>query len=212
MNRNNSSSSITGRKRARKGLRPASLDARGLLEACLDPLITISLAGKITDVNKATELVTGLPRDRLIGSHFSGYFTEPEKAEMGYQKVLAEETVRDYLLTIRHVSGRTTDVLCNATVYRNEAGAVLGVFAPPPATLPDAGKRNGGGSSPTRCWRSLRRRPPPGNISTRRRKSSASGVAARLWASASWMETRRLLTRLRRGSIPVSWSWKTGFP
>jgi light-regulated signal transduction histidine kinase (bacteriophytochrome) len=37
--------------------------------------------------------------------------------------------VTDYPLTIRHASGRTTDVLYNATVYRNEAGGVQGVFA-----------------------------------------------------------------------------------
>ena len=80
-------------------------------------------------MNQATELVTGVPREQLIGTDFARYFTEPQKAEAGYQKVLAEGPVRDYPLTIRHVSGRTTDVLYNATVYRNEAGAVQGVFA-----------------------------------------------------------------------------------
>ena len=35
----------------------------------------------------------------------------------------------DYPLTIRHTDGRTTDVLYNATVYKNEAGQVQGVFA-----------------------------------------------------------------------------------
>jgi light-regulated signal transduction histidine kinase (bacteriophytochrome) len=73
--------------------------------------------------------VTGVPRNRLIGSDFSAYFTEPEKAREGYQKVLADGLVRDYPLTIRHTSGRTTDVLYNATVYRNEAGQAQGVFA-----------------------------------------------------------------------------------
>jgi PAS domain S-box-containing protein len=103
--------------------------ARNLIEASLDPLVTISPAGKITDVNEATELVTGVGRERLIGSDFSSYFTEPAKAEAGYQKVLAEGLLRDYPLTIRHGSGRTTDVLYHATVYRDEAGQVQGVFA-----------------------------------------------------------------------------------
>lgn len=39
----------------------ASSYARSLIEASLDPLVTISADGKITDVNKATELVTGCP-------------------------------------------------------------------------------------------------------------------------------------------------------
>jgi PAS domain S-box-containing protein len=103
--------------------------ARSLLEASLDPLVTISPQGKVTDVNKATEFVTGLAREKLIGSNFSDYFTDPDKANAGYQKVLAEGQVRDYPLTIRQASGRTTDVLYNATVYRNEAGEAQGVFA-----------------------------------------------------------------------------------
>ena len=109
--------------------RAASRYARSLLEAGLDPLVTISPEGKITDVNKATEEVTGLPREQLIGSRFPDYFTEPEQAETAYQKVIAEGLIRDYPLTIRHASGHTTPVLYNATVYHNEAGEAQGVFA-----------------------------------------------------------------------------------
>ena len=107
----------------------ASQYARSLIEASLDPLITISPKGKITDVNKATETVTGFPRERLIGSDFSDYFTEPEKARAGYQKVISQEFVKDYPLTIRHTSGRLTDVVYNATVYADESGKMQGVFA-----------------------------------------------------------------------------------
>jgi PAS domain S-box-containing protein len=107
----------------------ASRYARSLIEVSLDPLVTISPSGKITDVNRATEQVTGATRAALIGSDFSRYFTEPQRAEAGYEKVLAEGFVQDYPLTIRHADGRTTDVLYNAAVYRNESGEVQGVFA-----------------------------------------------------------------------------------
>ncbi len=110
-------------------LRTASLYTRSLIEASLDPLVTISPQGVITDVNEATEQATGVPRERLIGSDFSDYFTEPQKAREGYQQVIAEGLVRDYPLTIRHTSGHTMDVLYNAAVYRNEAGELQGVFA-----------------------------------------------------------------------------------
>jgi PAS domain S-box-containing protein len=120
---------ITERKQAEEALRAASLYTRSLIEASLDPLITISADGKITDVNSATELVTGVPREQLIGSDFSEYFTEPEKAREGYKKVFSEGYVRDYPLAIRHTSGRVTEVLYHATLYRNEAGEVQGVFA-----------------------------------------------------------------------------------
>jgi PAS domain S-box-containing protein len=107
----------------------ASRYARSLLEASLDPLVTISPEGKITDVNQATEEATGLPRAQLIGTDFSAYFTEPELARQSYQAVLAEEFVRDYPLTLRHQSGRTMDVLYNATVFLNPSGEIQGVFA-----------------------------------------------------------------------------------
>jgi len=120
---------ITERKKAEEQLRAASLYSRTLIEASIDPLVTIGADGTITDVNKATEEVTGVPRDGLIGADFADYFTEPERARAGYQLVFSEGIVRDYPLVIRHVSGRVTDVLYNATVYRDEAGGVAGVFA-----------------------------------------------------------------------------------
>jgi len=103
--------------------------ARSLIEASLDPLVTISAEGKITDVNEATIKITGINRDKLIGTNFSSYFTEPEKAQDGYQQVFAKGMVTDYPLTIRHANGRLTDVLYNATVYKDLNGIVLGVFA-----------------------------------------------------------------------------------
>jgi len=103
--------------------------ARSLIEASLDPLVTISANGKITDVNEATIKATGVPRKMLIGTDFARYFTEPRKAEAGYQKVLAKGYVTDYPLTMRHIKGKLTDVLYNATVFRDVAGNVLGVFA-----------------------------------------------------------------------------------
>ncbi len=113
---------VTAQKRA-------SQYARSLIEASLDPLVTISAEGKITDVNEATVNATGLPRDKLIGTDFSDYFTDPDKAREGYQQVFSRGYVTDYALTIRHHSGRLMDVLYNASVYRGPTGKVLGVFA-----------------------------------------------------------------------------------
>ena len=113
---------ITDRKQA-------SQYARSLIEASLDPLVTISAEGKITDVNEGLIKVTGMARRKLIGTDFSDYFTEPEKARETYQQVFAKRFVTDYPLTIRHQNGRLTDVLYNASVYKDMSGNVLGVFA-----------------------------------------------------------------------------------
>ena len=107
----------------------ASHYARSLIEASLDPLVTISATGKITDINKASAKITGVPREKLIGTDFSNYFTEPEKAEEGYLRVFEKGFVSDYPLTIKHIDGKLTDVLYNASVYKDDKGKVLGVFA-----------------------------------------------------------------------------------
>jgi len=103
--------------------------SRRLLEAALDPLVTISPDGRITDVNAATETITGRSRSDLIGTEFTSYFTSPEDARAGYEQAFREGQVVDYPLAITHASGRVTPVLYNASVYRNEDGDVVGVFA-----------------------------------------------------------------------------------
>lgn len=102
---------------------------RSLIEASLDPLVTINIKGKITDVNLATELATGLPREQLIGSDFSKYFTDPEHADKGYKEVFSKGFVTDYALTLQSASGEKKDVLYNAVVYKDKNGAISGVFA-----------------------------------------------------------------------------------
>jgi PAS domain S-box-containing protein len=120
---------ITDRKQAQEQLRQAALYSRTLIEASLDPLVTIGQDGKILDVNHATEKITGHPRERLIGSDFCNYFTEPEKARCGYERVFTQGSVQDYPLAIRNPDGKVVELTYNATVFTNEAGAVQGVFA-----------------------------------------------------------------------------------
>ncbi|MBL8491722.1 MAG: PAS domain S-box protein, partial [Rhodocyclaceae bacterium] len=120
---------ISERRQNEEALRKASRYTRSLVEASLDPLVTISPEGKITDVNQATERATGLGRQVLVGSDFSDYFTEPALARAGYRKAFSEGSVRDFPLAIRHVDGHVVHVLYNAAVYRAESGEVEGVFA-----------------------------------------------------------------------------------
>jgi PAS domain S-box-containing protein len=116
-------------KESETGIRLSNIYNRNLIEASLDPLVTIGHDGKITDVNEATELVTGYSRDELIGTDFMDYFSEPEVAKKGYQEVFREGFVSDYALEILHRNGHVTPVLYNASVYKDESGEVIGVFA-----------------------------------------------------------------------------------
>ena len=120
---------ITARKQMEEKLRLANAYNRSLIEASLDPLVTIDADGRITDVNAATESVTGCSRSELIGTDFSDYFTVPGDARTGYRQVFREGMVKDYPLELKHRDGLVTPVLYNASVYRDEAGDVGGVFA-----------------------------------------------------------------------------------
>ena len=98
-----------------------------LIEASLDPLITISTEGKITDMNEALVNITGMTRDELKGTDFFDYFTEPQMARDVYLEVFANGSVADSPLTLRHKDGKLTDVLFNGSVYKDDRGNVLGV-------------------------------------------------------------------------------------
>ncbi len=103
--------------------------ARSLIEASLDPLVIISAAGKITDMNEAFVKATGFSREVLVDTNFSAYFTEPQKAQGGYEQAFEKGFVADYPLTIKHKNGNLSDVLYNASVYKDSKGNVVGVYA-----------------------------------------------------------------------------------
>jgi PAS domain S-box-containing protein len=90
--------------------------SRTLIEASLDPLVTIRAQGVSTDVNAATERATGIDRQSLIGSDFANFFTEPDKARTGYQQAFTHGSISDYPPAIRNTDGTIRYVLYNATV------------------------------------------------------------------------------------------------
>ena len=97
---------------------------RGLIEASQDPLVTISNSGKITDLNQATIDITGISREKLIGTDFADYFTNPQKAKEIYQEVFKMGFVSNYPLTI--LDHKLTDVLFNGSIYKDNVGNVIG--------------------------------------------------------------------------------------
>jgi len=101
--------------------------SRSLIEASLDPLVTINPEGKITDMNQAAMDFTGLPQEKLSGSDFFDYFTEPSKAREVYEQVFKEGYVVNSPLVLRHKDGKLTDVYLNGSVYKDGHGEILGV-------------------------------------------------------------------------------------
>ena len=120
---------ISERKAMEEQLHKALHYNRSLIEAGLDPMVTISKDGKIMDVNHAAVEMTGITREQLTGREFSDFFTDPERAREGYRQVFLAGHISDYPLTIRHINGHTTEVLYSASTFPDEQGEVAGVFA-----------------------------------------------------------------------------------
>ena len=91
--------------------------------------MTVDANGKITDVNNAVVLATGRSKEELIGTDFSGCFTDPEKVKSGCEQVFKDGMVRDCPMELRSQEGRNIPVMFNASVYRDAAGKAIGIFA-----------------------------------------------------------------------------------
>jgi PAS domain S-box-containing protein len=120
---------VTERRQMMEALQNAAAYTRNLIETSVDPLIIINKDAKVTDLNKATEHFLNLKREQIIGTDFSRYFTEPEKAAKGFQHVFKRGFIRDYPLAIKGRFNVVRDVLFNARVYQNQAGETEGVVA-----------------------------------------------------------------------------------
>lgn len=114
--------------RSEAEIRTASSYARSLIEASLDPFVTVDERGRITGVNQAAQDITGLGEKDLLGAEFANYFTEPDKARATCRTALAQGAVRNYPLTLRHKSGQHAYVLYSATAYHDDEGRRQGVF------------------------------------------------------------------------------------
>ena len=110
-------------------LRDQQFYTRSLIESNIDALMTIDPSGRITDVNKQTELLTGSTRDELIGAPFKNYFTDAVRASAAIKRMIDEKKVTDFELTVRNRDGTETEVSYNATTYYDRDRKLQGVFA-----------------------------------------------------------------------------------
>jgi hypothetical protein len=72
--------------------------------------------------------------------------TDPDKAQDGYRRAFAQGSLTDYPLTLVHRDGTLTDMLYNATVYRDFNERVR-VCWPSPETPPSYASSSSSASS-----------------------------------------------------------------
>ncbi|HLW78873.1 MAG TPA: PAS domain-containing protein, partial [Terriglobia bacterium] len=120
---------ITEQKKLESQLRESEAYNRGLIEASVDGLITVSSTGAITDVNEQMCRMSGYPRQELIGTPFADYFVDAERATVGVNQTFEKGVVTDYVLTLATRDGRKLGVSFNASVFKDPSGDVRGIFA-----------------------------------------------------------------------------------
>ena len=120
---------ITAQKQLEQQLRESQAYNRGLIEASVDGLITVNPEGTISDVNDQMSRMTGYSRKELIGTPFADYFVDSDRATAGVNETFENSFVTDYVLTLATRDGRQLRVSFNASVFRDSAGDLRGIFA-----------------------------------------------------------------------------------
>jgi PAS domain S-box-containing protein len=110
-------------------LRDQQFYTRSLIESNIDGLMTTDPQGIITDVNQQMIALTGCTRDELIGAPCRNFFTDPARADAAIRRVLIENKVSNYELTVRAHNGAETVVSYNAATFHNRDRKLQGVFA-----------------------------------------------------------------------------------
>jgi len=110
-------------------LRDQQFYTRSLIESNIDALMTTDPQGIISDVNQQMIALTGRTRDELIGAPCKNFFTDPALADAAIKRVLTENKVSDYELTVRAHNGKETVVSYNAATFHDRDRKLQGVFA-----------------------------------------------------------------------------------
>ncbi len=110
-------------------LRDQQFYTRSLIESNIDALMTTDPRGIISDVNQQMIALTGRTRDELIGAPCRKFFTDPVRADTAIRRVLAENRLNNYELTVRAQSGTETVVSYNAATFHDRDRKLQGVFA-----------------------------------------------------------------------------------
>ena len=110
-------------------LRDQQFYSHSLIESSIDALMMTDPQGIISDVNNEMMSLTGRTRAELIGTHCKEFFTDPDLAATAIERVLTENRVTNYELTVRAKSGHETLVSYNAATFHDRNDKLQGVFA-----------------------------------------------------------------------------------
>ena len=113
---------IVQRKHAEQAVQDVLTYTRSVIEANPDLMVVLDLAGTILDVNAAAELLTGIPRDQLIGTSYSRYLIDNTTPE-DILNQLREKGRVEYTIQLIRTDGHLTPLSVNSTLFRGKDAA-----------------------------------------------------------------------------------------
>jgi PAS domain S-box-containing protein len=120
----------TTRTRLEETLQEYKEHYRILFEHSNDPMLTLSLDGTFTSVNRAMQDMLGWSREELIDQHYSIVATPTSLAqwdERTRQALAGERLPRIFESEIRRKDGQVVPIECRTGFMRNEAGLPVGI-------------------------------------------------------------------------------------
>jgi PAS domain S-box-containing protein len=110
---------IVQRKHARQEVLDILTYTRSVIEANPDLMAVLDTNGTILDVNAVAELLTGVPREQLIGTPYSRYLVD-NKNPHEILTHLIETGKAEYTIQIRRTDGHITPLSVNSTLFRGK--------------------------------------------------------------------------------------------
>ena len=115
---------VAQRRTAEQKVRDTLRHTRNVIEANPDLMVILDAQGILRDVNATAEQMTGLPREKLIGTPYNLYLLGNHNAEENFARLLREGSLTDIPYDVLHVNGKITPILSNTRVQRDDAGNV----------------------------------------------------------------------------------------
>jgi PAS domain S-box-containing protein len=121
---------ITAHKRAEAALRESEERYRNLFENANDAIVTFTLEGIVTGVNRGLEVMLGWAREELLGQHFRKFAT-PASVAQGEERtrrfLAGERPASIFELEIVGKDGRVVPVEARTRAIRDAAGTPIGI-------------------------------------------------------------------------------------
>jgi len=112
---------VAQRMRAEKDVQAALDYTRSVIEANPDLMVVLDGTGSVLDVNAAGEILTGMPRDTLIGTQYFRYLVDDGTHTDAFSHLLEQGRI-EKIIQITRKDGSITPLSVNATVIPESTG------------------------------------------------------------------------------------------